>query len=128
MNLFYTPNIDSSLILSEEESIHCIRVLRLNKGDEIHIFDGKGSLYKAIIDIPHPKKCQVKGLQLITKEKIKKSHLHIAIAPPKNIELLEWFLEKATEIGISEISLILSQFSERKKVNLKRLEKIIISA
>lgn len=131
MQLFYTPDIDAAstiYYLNEEESKHCVRVLRLQAGDKIQLIDGKGCFYNATITEAHPKRTQ---LQIISAQKDfhKRNHyLHIAIAPTKNIERLEWFLEKATEIGIDEISLITCQRSERKEAKTERLNKIITSA
>jgi 16S rRNA (uracil1498-N3)-methyltransferase len=131
MQLFYTPDIEPThpqYFLSEEESKHAIRVLRLNVGDEVQLIDGRGGLYTAEIKDAHPKRTilQIKS----AKHEFGKSnhYLHIAIAPTKNIERLEWFLEKATEIGIDEISLIICQRSERKEAKTDRLNKIITSA
>ncbi len=131
MQLFYTPDIDaasSTYYLNEEENKHCIKVLRLQAGDQVQLIDGKGNFYTAAIADAHPKRTQ---LQIISVEQDfnKRNHyLHIAVAPTKNIERLEWFLEKATEIGIDEISLIICQRSERKDAKVDRLNKIITSA
>jgi len=131
MHLFYTPDIQPThpqYFLSEEESKHAIRVLRLNVGDEVQLIDGRGGLYAAEIKDAHPKRTilQINSVKL---EFNKRNHyLHIAIAPTKNIERLEWFLEKATEIGIDEISLIICQRSERKEAKTDRLNKIITAA
>lgn len=131
MQLFYTPDIEPShpqYFLSEEESKHAIRVLRLIVGDEVQLIDGRGGLYNAQIKDAHPKRVI---LQIASSQQgfNKRNHyLHIAIAPTKNIERLEWFLEKATEIGIDEISLIICQRSERKEAKTDRLNKIITSA
>ena len=131
MQLFYTPDIDAAsptYYLNEEESKHCVRVLRLQAGDKIQLIDGKGSFYTAAIVDPHPKRTQ---LQITSAQKDfhrRNHYLHIAIAPTKNIERMEWFLEKATEIGIDEISLIICQRSERKEAKTERLNKIITSA
>jgi 16S rRNA (uracil1498-N3)-methyltransferase len=130
MHLFYTPDIADSPIyyLSEEESKHCIRVLRLQLNDHVQLIDGRGGLYEAeIIDI-HPKKVALKLLSLQSEYGKRNHYLHIAVAPTKNIERLEWFLEKATEIGINEISLMICQRSERKEAKAERLNKIITSA
>jgi 16S rRNA (uracil1498-N3)-methyltransferase len=131
MQLFYTPGIDaaSSLYyLNEEESKHCVRVLRLQAGDEVKLIDGKGNFYTASIAEAHPKRTQLRIIS-VEQDFNKRNHfLHIAIAPTKNIERLEWFLEKATEIGIDEISLIICQRSERKDAKVERLNKIITSA
>jgi 16S rRNA (uracil1498-N3)-methyltransferase len=131
MQLFYTPDIDaasSAYYLNEEESKHCVRVLRLQAGDKMQLIDGKGNFYTAAITDAHPKRTQLQIIS-VQKEFNKRNHyLHIAIAPTKNIERLEWFLEKATEIGIDEISLILCQRSERKEAKVERLNKIITAA
>jgi 16S rRNA (uracil1498-N3)-methyltransferase len=131
MQLFYTPDIDPSLsqyFLSEEESKHAVRVLRLAVGDDVTLIDGKGGLYKAEIKDAHPKRT-ILQINRVTTEFNKRNHyLHIAIAPTKNLDRVEWFLEKATEIGIDEISLIICQRSERKEAKAERLNKIITSA
>lgn len=131
MQIFYTPDINpqaATYILSEEESKHCIRVLRLQVNDVIQLVDGRGGIYAARIADAHPKKTQLQITE-VRQEYGKRNHyLHIAVAPTKNIERLEWFLEKATEIGIDEVSLILCQRSERKEAKTDRLNKIITSA
>jgi 16S rRNA (uracil1498-N3)-methyltransferase len=131
MQLFYTPDIDPSLsqyFLSEEESKHAVRVLRLAVGDDVTLIDGKGGLYKAEIKDAHPKRT-ILQINTVNTEFNKRNHyLHIAIAPTKNLDRVEWFLEKATEIGIDEISLIICQRSERKEAKAERLNKIITSA
>ncbi len=129
MHLFYTPAIDSEIYqLDEEESKHCVRVLRLKTGDQVNLVDGRGGFYLAEIISDHPKKTilQVKEYQ---KEYSKRNHhLHIAVAPTKNIDRFEWFLEKATEIGIDEITPIICDRSERKEVKIDRSNKIITAA
>lgn len=128
MYLFYTPDILTSHVLSEEESQHCVRVLRYTRGDEILLTDGKGNTYIARITNPHPKHCE---FEVLTQEKQQKAHdfyLHIAIAPTKNIERMEWMVEKCTEIGVDEITPLLCRFSERKQIRTDRLEKIVLSA
>lgn len=131
MQLFYTPDIDPKLsqyFLSEEESKHAVRVLRLAVGDEVTLIDGKGGLYKAEITDAHPKRT-ILQINSVAEEFNKRNHyLHIAIAPTKNLDRIEWFLEKATEIGIDEISLVICQRSERKEAKVERLNKIITSA
>jgi 16S rRNA (uracil1498-N3)-methyltransferase len=131
MQLFYTPDInpsDTHYFLSEEESKHCIRVLRLETGNEVQLIDGKGGLYTAVIQNVDPKKTLLHINSVIAAFNKRNYYLHIAVAPTKNIERLEWFLEKATEIGIDEISLVICQRSERKEVKIERLNKIITSA
>ncbi|WP_461789205.1 16S rRNA (uracil(1498)-N(3))-methyltransferase [Pedobacter sp.] len=129
MHLFYTPDIASdTYTLNEEESNHCNKVLRLKVGDIVHLIDGIGGLYEAkILEIS---KRAVK-LQVISKQSEfgkRNHHLHIAIAPTKNMDRLEWFLEKATEIGIDEVTPLICDRSERKVVKEERLEKVVTSA
>jgi 16S rRNA (uracil1498-N3)-methyltransferase len=131
MQIFYTPDIVAGAThytLTEEESKHAIRVLRLQNGDTLQLVDGRGGFYTARVIDPHPKKTLL-VIDEAQQEYSKRNHyLHIAVAPTKNIERLEWFLEKATEIGIDEISLIQCQRSERKEAKTERLDKIITSA
>ena len=130
MHLFYTPDIFSASVysLNEEESKHCVRVLRLTIGDKIRLIDGIGGFYEAEIIYNNPKKCVVSIIKS-EKEVGKRNHyFHIAIAPTKNMDRLEWFVEKATEIGIDEISLINCKTSERTIVKTERLNKVSVSA
>ncbi|MFD2515672.1 16S rRNA (uracil(1498)-N(3))-methyltransferase [Pontibacter locisalis] len=129
MHLFYTPDINSDFYtLSEEESKHCTRVLRLQHGDTVYLVDGVGGMYTAIIQDAHQKKCK---LQIIDKQ-IEYGKLpyitHIAVAPTKNMDRMEWFVEKAVEIGVSEITFLLCEHSERRNLRLDRMEKIAVSA
>ena len=130
MHLFYvlelTPTT-KSIYLSEDESKHACRVLRLKINDEVSLLDGAGGVYSARIEEDNPKKCLLQILS-VTQE-IKPTHeVHIAIAPTKNMDRIEWFVEKATEIGMTELTLIICDHSERKIVKTERLEKILISA
>lgn len=128
MQIFYAPDIESTLVLPEEESGHCVRVMRLAEGDEIMITDGKGNFYRASITNAHPKHCQVEITSSWQPEKPWDAYIHIAVAPTKNMDRMEWFAEKATEIGIDEITCLNCRFSERKEVKTARLEKILASA
>ena len=128
MQIFYAPDIESTLVLPEEESGHCVRVLRLAEGDEIMITDGNGNFYLASITNAHPKHCQVEITSSWQQEKPWDAYIHIAVAPTKNMDRMEWFAEKATEIGIDEITCLNCRFSERKEVKTARLEKILVSA
>jgi 16S rRNA (uracil1498-N3)-methyltransferase len=128
MALFYVPNLSSGTVLPEEESQHAVKVLRLQVGAEISVVDGVGGFYKARITNPHPKHCGFEIVESKTDFGKRNYKLHIAIAPTKNIERLEWFIEKATEIGIDEITPVVCRFSERKIIKEERLEKIIVSA
>ena len=128
MNIFYSPNISTTPFLPEEESLHCIKVLRLNKGDLIHIIDGVGGFFVAKIVEPHPKKTKVEIIKVEKDFNKIGYNLHLAVAPTKNIDRFEWFLEKVTEIGVAQITPLICRYSERKVVKLDRLEQIIISA
>ncbi len=129
MQLFYIPEIrGSEVTLDPDESKHAVKVLRLTEGSSVQIVDGKGGFHEAEIAEAHPKKCRLNILNSVLNFGLKDFRLHIAIAPTKNIDRLEWFLEKATEIGIDEITPLISEHSERKIVKLERLEKKMISA
>lgn len=129
MQIFYTPDIDSEYyVLSEEESKHCIRVLRMNIGSVVQLVDGRGGLYEAEITEPNPKRTRLRILKHIPEYGKQQHRIHMAVAPTKNIDRLEWFLEKATEIGIDEISPIICERSERKEIKTERLRKVITSA
>ena len=128
MHVFYTPDIDVSCELPEEEAGHCLRVLRLTVGDEVMLTDGKGNFYKAVISAATNKRCQVKVTETIPQEKGWSGWLHVAMAPTKNMDRTEWFAEKATEIGFDELTFLNSRYSERKVIKTERIEKILVSA
>ncbi len=129
MQLFFSQDINNNLItLSEEESRHAIKVLRKNIGSPINVVDGVGTLYKTTIIEAHPKHTVLEIDERIEEfEKLPYS-LHIAVATTKNIDRTEWFMEKATEIGIGSVTLIKSEHSERKIAKIERLERVAISA
>ncbi|MDR2919807.1 MAG: 16S rRNA (uracil(1498)-N(3))-methyltransferase [Tannerella sp.] len=128
MYLFYAPDIEQDTTLPEEESGHAIRVLRLKEGDEIILTNGKGSFFRANIIAAHQKRCKLELLESWQQEELWPFYLHIAIAPTKNMDRMEWFVEKATEIGIDAITCLNCRFSERREIKTARLEKILISA
>lgn len=129
MHIFYTPDItQNTYILNEEESKHCVRVLRLTIGSIVNLVDGKGGFYTAEITSDNPKKVSLSILKVETEFHKRNHYLHIAVAPTKNIDRLEWFLEKATELGIDEITPIITDRSERRVVKEDRLNKVITSA
>ena len=128
MTLFYVPNLATEHVLPEEESLHAVKVLRLKVGDELVVVVGVGGYHIAKITLPHPKRCAFELIESQFEFGKRDYKLHIAIAPTKNMDRLEWFVEKATEIGIDEITPIICRFSERKMVKAERLEKIIVSA
>jgi len=126
--IFYAPDIATIPELPEEESLHCARVLRLTTGDLITIADGKGSFYTASIVNAHTKNCRVKVLKQCPQKQTRTYSIHIAVAPTKNIDRMEWFVEKATEIGIDAITCLHCRHSERKEVKRQRLTKVAVSA
>ena len=130
MQLFYHPNIDkntSNCLLDKEESQHIAKVLRKKQGDTLHITNGKGFLFEGQLSFASPKQCEVSILKC--QQQIHRPYyLHLVVAPTKMNERYEWFLEKATEIGIDEITPIICQHSERTSLKLERFEKIILSA
>jgi 16S rRNA (uracil1498-N3)-methyltransferase len=129
MQLFYVQGITGNeIVLDEIESKHAIRVLRLNAGDIVQVVDGVGGFYTAEITEPHPKKCKLVIVSAQKEFDKRLFRLHIAIAPTKNANRFEWFLEKATEMGIDEITPLLCAHSERKSINSNRMEKILVSA
>jgi 16S rRNA (uracil1498-N3)-methyltransferase len=129
MHLFYYPEIKGdSFILNKEESSHCVRVLRLSANDTIHLTNGKGKLYKACIIKPGKHECILSIMEVTEIPKERNYNLSIAIAPTKNIERFEWFIEKSTEIGVDRIIPLLCKNSERKVIKEERLRKVMVSA
>lgn len=130
LNLFYQEHIDkctSEIIFSKDESRHISKVLRTKIGDTLTITNGKGSLFKAELESNNPKMCVAK-IQSVTFEAPLPYYLHLAVAPTKLNDRYEWFLEKATEIGVSEITPIICDHSERKVIKHDRYQKIVVSA
>ena len=129
MQLFYAPDITPPFYtLSDEESKHCVRVLRLREGDTLHITDGKGNLYHCNITEANQHHCTVEVIETFSEwEKIPYS-LTMAVAPTKNIERYEWFLEKATEVGVTRFIPIECDHSERRSIKHEREQRVITSA
>ncbi|MEA5138137.1 16S rRNA (uracil(1498)-N(3))-methyltransferase [Arcicella rigui] len=128
MNIFYEPTIKQSLKLNEEESRHAIKVLRLNVGEKLFVVDGKGGFYTCEVRIAHEKKCEVKIIQEEQNYELSNIYIHLIIAPTKNLDRIEWMVEKCVEIGIQEISFIQTRYSERKEIKTARIEKIAVGA
>lgn len=129
MNLFYQTGITgNSILLEENESKHCIRVLRLKHGDKVWVTDGLGTMYKTSISNDNPKACVLSVEEVVKDYGQRPIKLHIAISPLQHPDRLEWFLEKALESGIDEITPILCDRSEKRQINADRLQKILISA
>ena len=125
---FYVPGAAEQKELPSDEAMHATRVLRLKEGDEIFLMDGEGSFFKAQITVAATHHCYYEILERQPQEPQWEGHLHLAIAPTKMIERMEWLVEKATEVGVDEISFLNCAFSERKIVKLPRLDKIAVSA
>ena len=128
MWLFYTPDIKDDMQLPEEEAGHCIRVLRMKEGDSIRLTDGKGCFYDAVISAVSGKRCMVHIERKEQQEQLWNGYLHIAVAPTKLMDRNEWFVEKAVEIGVDEITFLKTDHSERDVVKMERIEKIAVSA
>ena len=131
MQLFFNPDITidtEQITFEKEESRHIIRVLRKKEGDILHITNGNGFLFSVEITIASDKKCLATVIKKEEKPNNRDYYLHVAIAPTKKNDRLEWFLEKATEIGVDEITPIICDNSERKIVKIERLSKIVQSA
>jgi 16S rRNA (uracil1498-N3)-methyltransferase len=128
MHLFYTPDIDKSNELPDEEAQHCTRVLRLNAGDEIMLADGRGCFYRAVITLASNKYCLFDVVETMPQAPLWTGRLHICMGPTKNMDRNEWFAEKATEIGMDELTFLNCRYSERKVIKRERIEKIVVSA
>lgn len=125
---FYAPDILESRVLPESDSAHCCRVLRMKEGDEIFVVDGKGKRYHCVILEAHPKHT---ALEILSEETLLnhwKFEITLAVAPTKNIDRMEWLLEKIVEIGVNKVVFIKCERSERKVLKPERLEKVMISA
>ena len=125
---FYAPDIKETLQLPESDSAHCCRVLRMKEGDEIFVVDGKGKRYRCVIVEAHPRHT---AIEIVAEEELP-SHwdykITLAVAPTKNLDRMEWLLEKIVEIGVDRVVLLKCEHSERKVVKTERLEKIMVSA
>lgn len=130
MQLFYYPQLDSDskfVTFDKSESGHIIKVLRMKEGDMLHITNGKGLLFEAVLEDTNPNKCTA-VIQSFTRQEKSDYHVHIAVAPTKSNERFEWFLEKATEIGLNQITPVICEHSERKTIKTQRFERILESA
>jgi len=129
MQVFYLPDLKQGLnVLSSEESYHCTRVLRISKEEKASFIDGEGSFAIGKIIQAHPRETIIEIQEIQTNFQKRPYYLHIAIAPTKSIDRFEWFLEKAVEIGVDEISPLLCERSERRTLKTERLNKRILSA
>ncbi len=125
---FYAPDIATDPVLPESESQHCARVLRMRAGDELIAIDGKGNRYRCRILDPHQRHTMVETLEVIPLERPWRHGITIAVAPTKNLDRMEWLVEKLTEVGVDRIIPVLCQRSERRELKIERLQKIAVSA
>lgn len=125
---FYAPDIAETLSLPEDEAKHCLRVLRHKCGDEIEVIDGKGYRYQCRIVNDNPRKMEVEIIESIREKPAWDTFITIAVAPTKNMDRMEWLVEKLTEIGVNRFVPLLCRHSERKEVKIDRLQRIAVSA
>lgn len=125
---FYVPDAAHQLELPTDEATHATRVLRLKSGDEMFLMDGAGTFYRAEVTLVSNKKCLYEIRETMSQEKTWNGKIHLAIAPTKMTDRIEWLVEKATEIGFDDITFLNCRFSERKVLRIDRIEKIVVSA
>ena len=128
VRFFYVPDALNCNELPNDEAMHALRVLRLKIGDEMMLMDGQGNFYRAEVSLAHTKYCLYDIKETIPQERQWQGHVHLAIAPTKLMDRMEWMVEKVVEIGVDEISFLNCQFSERRLVKIPRIEKIAVSA
>lgn len=125
---FYVPDARNNTELPKEEAQHAIKVLRMHEGDNIYLMDGDGTFYLAEVTMVTGKKCSYQILEELPQQRSWKGRIHIAMAPTKMMDRVEWMAEKATEIGVDEFSFLECKFSERRQMRADRVEKIVVSA
>ena len=118
------PGAGKALELPSEEAVHALRVLRLQSGDELFLMDGKGTFYRAKVTLASSKHCSYHIEEELPQQKRWKGSIHLAIAPTKMMERIEWMSEKATEIGLDELSFLHCKFSERKVMKSDRIQRL----
>ena len=128
VRFFYAPEAATSRHLPSDEATHALRVLRLKEGDEMMLMDGQGNYYRAEVTMAHGHHCMYAIREKLPQERQWQGRVHLAIAPTKMMDRMEWMIEKAVEVGVDEISLLDCQFSERRVFKIPRAEKIVIAA
>ena len=128
VRFFYVPDVRQSTALPDEEAVHAVRVLRMMAGDELMLMDGNGTFYRAVVTLAHGHHCQFDILETLPQQRPWQGYVHLAMAPTKMMDRTEWMVEKATEIGIDELSFLDCRFSERKVLKTERIDKIIVAA
>lgn len=125
---FYVPEAATAGRLPDDEATHALRVLRLKAGDEIFLIDGKGTFYRALVTVTSAKHCGYEVVELLPQKPVWRGRIHLAVAPTKMMERMEWLVEKATEIGFDEVTFLDCRFSERRVVKTARVEKVVAAA
>lgn len=125
---FYVPDAETQQELPSDEASHAVRVLRLKEGDELMLMDGKGCFYRAEVTVASNHHCLYRILEKQPQPPQWQGHVHLAIAPTKMMDRMEWMMEKATEVGFDELSFLDCQFSERRNLKLERIRKIVVAA
>lgn len=125
---FYVPHAAEETEMPQEEALHALRVLRIKSGDEVNLMDGVGNFYRAEVTLASTKRCLYEIKETLPQTPAWYGHIHLAIAPTKMMDRIEWMAEKATEIGFDELSFLNTKFSERKLLRTVRLDKIVVSA
>jgi len=128
VRFFYVPNAANTTELPADEAMHAMRVLRLRTGDEIMLMDGQGTFFRAEVTLTHTHHCCYAIKEVMPQDTQWKGRVHLAIAPTKMMDRIEWMVEKAVEVGVDELSFLNCQFSERRVIKIPRLEKIVVSA
>ena len=128
VRFFYAPDAATSKELPDEEAVHALRVLRLQAGDEMMLMDGSGNYYRAEVTLAHGHRCCYEVKEVLPQEHQWQGRVHLALAPTKLMDRTEWMVEKATEIGVDEISFLDCRFSERRVLKLPRIDKIVVAA
>lgn len=128
IRFFYVPDAATAGELPVDEAIHAVRVLRLKAGDELMLMDGQGCFFEAEVTVASSHHCLYAIKTTLPQQRPWEGRVHLAIAPTKMAERIEWLVEKATEVGVDELSLLDCQFSERRQMKVPRLEKILVSA
>lgn len=122
------PDAENQTELPQEEAAHAVKVLRLAGGDEMYLMDGAGNFFRAEVAVAAAHHCTYRIMEKLPQQKAWKGRIHVAIAPTKMMERMEWMVEKATEVGFDEVTFLNCKFSERKVLRVPRLEKIVVSA
>ena len=128
IRFFFVPEAEAKHELPAEEANHALRVLRLKEGDELMLMDGKGTFFKAEVTMVANHHCCYRIVEKLPQQRQWQGHIHLAIAPTKTNERIEWMTEKAVEVGIDELSFLNCQFSERRQLKTERIEKIVVAA